>query len=65
MLLDPVESELVALRRKANLSWAHLRRGCSTCWALRCLPSSKGWWPVRAYAREGIGSDSAGLSRTA
>jgi hypothetical protein len=50
---DPVESELVALRRKANLSWAHLRRGCLDLLGTPVPASSKGMAAsARTHARK-------------
>ena len=45
---DPIERQLLALRRAANKSWAHLRRGCEDLAGLAVSHSTKG---MRANAR--------------
>lgn len=50
---DPIERELVALRRKMNLSWAHLRRGCLDLLGTPVVASSKAMASsARSYARK-------------
>ena len=50
---DVAEKELVALRRKTNLSWAHLRRGCLDLLGRPVVASSKGMAAsARSYARK-------------
>jgi uncharacterized protein YbaR (Trm112 family) len=50
---DPIERELIDLRRKMNLSWAHLRRGCLDLLGTPAVASSKGMASsARSYARK-------------
>ena len=48
---DEAEKALIALRRKTNLSWAHLRRGCLDLLGSPVVPSSKAMAAsARSYA---------------
>lgn len=50
---DPIERKLVELRRKSNLSWAHLRRGCLDLLGIPVFSSSKAMASsARSYARK-------------
>jgi hypothetical protein len=50
---DATARELVALRRKMNLSWAHLRRGCLDLLGTPAVASSKAMAAsARSYARK-------------
>lgn len=50
---DEFEEELLALRRKSNLSWAHLRRGCLDLLGTPEVASSKAMASsARSYARK-------------
>ena len=50
---DVVESQLIALRHKTNLSWAHLRRGCLDLIGKPTVASSKAMASsARSYARK-------------